>query len=330
MTACADMTETKPVIEKEKVKNEVVATHPLTLAIITARGGSKRLPRKNVHDFCGLPLIAWAIIQATCADNVDGVYVSTDDDEIEEIAKKFGATVIRRPYWEDADLASAKRPALHALRELQNIYGDELKRILVMQPTQPLNKPSDFDTGFEAFEYYGCDCIGPLIPSRETIIYKKLNDCRARYTIFDKQYRYLTRGANWFITTPNYFINDCRTSDPALLDSNLDMSEYWAVTEKNYVPMECWQFVDTDTEEEFRLAEILFNAYVLQGKGPEVYFSYMKPNKEMIIPGATINSTAKETKNDAPKEYDIDALLKKYGGNTVQLNSGYNYYDEVM
>jgi pseudaminic acid cytidylyltransferase len=58
----------------------------MNVAIIPARGGSKRLPRKNIRMFCGKPLVAWSIIQALNSYFIDDVYVSTDDQEIAEIA----------------------------------------------------------------------------------------------------------------------------------------------------------------------------------------------------------------------------------------------------
>ena len=71
-------------------KNQVIA-------IILARGGSKGIPRKNVLDFAGHPLVAWTVIQAKLSKEVDEVYISSDSDEILEIADKYGAKTIKRP-----------------------------------------------------------------------------------------------------------------------------------------------------------------------------------------------------------------------------------------
>ena len=67
------------------------------LAIIPARGGSKRLPRKNILELCGKPLIAWSIEAGQKSKYIDKVVVSSDDSEILDIAKKFEADVLRRP-----------------------------------------------------------------------------------------------------------------------------------------------------------------------------------------------------------------------------------------
>ena len=63
------------------------------VAIITARGGSKRIPKKNIKDFCGLPIIAYSIKEAIKCEMFDEVMVSTDSQEIADIARKYGAVV---------------------------------------------------------------------------------------------------------------------------------------------------------------------------------------------------------------------------------------------
>ena len=75
-------------------------------AIIPARGGSKGIPRKNIVDFCGRPLIAWSIEQALNSKYIDKVYVSTDDDEIADISKEYGAELIKRPREISTDTSS--------------------------------------------------------------------------------------------------------------------------------------------------------------------------------------------------------------------------------
>lgn len=63
------------------------------IAIITARGGSKRIPRKNIREFCGKPIIAYSIEAALAANVFDEIMVSTDDEEIKRIALQYGANV---------------------------------------------------------------------------------------------------------------------------------------------------------------------------------------------------------------------------------------------
>jgi N-acylneuraminate cytidylyltransferase len=74
----------------------------MRLAVIPARGGSKRIPRKNIRDFCGKPMIAWSIESAIASKCFDRIIVSTDDEEIAETAKAYGAEV---PFMRPLDLS---------------------------------------------------------------------------------------------------------------------------------------------------------------------------------------------------------------------------------
>lgn len=74
----------------------------MKVVIIPARGGSKRIPRKNIREFCGKPMMAWSIEAALSSDCIDRVVVSTDDHEIAEVARRYGADV---PFIRSANLA---------------------------------------------------------------------------------------------------------------------------------------------------------------------------------------------------------------------------------
>jgi N-acylneuraminate cytidylyltransferase len=94
------------------------------VAIIPARGGSKRIPRKNIREFCGKPMIAWSIEAALRSGCFDRVIVSTDDDEIAAVSEKFGAeTPFRRPA-ELSDDYTATRPVInHSIEQIEILYG---------------------------------------------------------------------------------------------------------------------------------------------------------------------------------------------------------------
>ena len=92
-----------------------------TLAIITARGGSKRIPRKNIKDFCGKPIIAYPISAAIASGLFDEVMVSTDDSEIATVAKKSGASVpFLRSEQNSGDFATTN----DVLEEVLSRYAD--------------------------------------------------------------------------------------------------------------------------------------------------------------------------------------------------------------
>ena len=111
------------------------------LALIPARGGSKGIPRKNIRELCGKPLIAWSIEAAQKASSVDQIVVSTDDEEIADIARSYGAEV---PFLRPAELARDDTPGIavvhHALKQFPAV-----KQILLLQPTSPLRSAEDID-----------------------------------------------------------------------------------------------------------------------------------------------------------------------------------------
>jgi len=245
-----------------------------TAAIITARGGSKRLPRKNVKLFCGHPLVAWAITQAKNSELIDRVYVTTDDDEIEKISKQYGAEIIRRPNWPDADKAAANRPVLHAIGKIMEEHP-ELETIITMLPTCPLQKPEDLDNGIRKYRQIGADRLSQIIPQRETVVYRITSPCVARLVIFDKKYHYGILPGGWLITSPNWYIA-YNLGMPSDLDSDLDLPENWPQIETYYVTAEYWQYADTDTLEEFEFGEKIMEYYILKGQGISVYKNYFK------------------------------------------------------
>ena len=112
-------------------------------AIIPARGGSRGIPRKNLLDFCGKPLVAWSIIQARNTPLIDAVYVSSDSPEILETAERFGARPIRRPPEISGDTATTESALLHALGTLPAAP----EWLALLQPTSPLRKPDDLQRG---------------------------------------------------------------------------------------------------------------------------------------------------------------------------------------
>lgn len=114
-----------------------------TVATICARGGSKGLPRKNVLPFAGKPLVAHTIEQALACPGISDVYISTDDDEIADVAHRFGAQV---PYRRPVELATdqaAKIPAVEHLVAYLEEQGEVIDFVVDLQPTSPLRAPED-------------------------------------------------------------------------------------------------------------------------------------------------------------------------------------------
>jgi len=118
------------------------------LALIPARGGSKGLPRKNIKPLLGKPLIAWTIEQSLASKYLDKVVVSTEDKEIAEISKKYGAEV---PFIRPKELAKDDTPSIDVvLHAIDFLEKKELFNIIVLlQPTSPLRTISDIDNSIE-------------------------------------------------------------------------------------------------------------------------------------------------------------------------------------
>ncbi|MBP7742355.1 MAG: acylneuraminate cytidylyltransferase family protein [Aliarcobacter sp.] len=124
------------------------------LAIIPARGGSKRLPRKNVLDLCGKPLIAWSIEAALKSKYISKIIVSSDDEEILNIAKEYKADFIKRPY----ELASDTATTFDALKHtLENV--EKYDYVVLLQPTSPLRTEKHINEAIELLEEKNADAI---------------------------------------------------------------------------------------------------------------------------------------------------------------------------
>jgi len=121
----------------------------VNIAVIPARGGSKRIPRKNIKEFCGKPMIAWSIEAAKNSGCFEHIIVSTDDDEIAEVAVQYGAEVpFKRPA-ELADDHTATRPVVnHAIRAAAQLYGMP-DYVCCLYSTAPFVRPADLKSAFD-------------------------------------------------------------------------------------------------------------------------------------------------------------------------------------
>ncbi|MBQ4858425.1 acylneuraminate cytidylyltransferase family protein [Pseudoalteromonas sp. MMG007] len=121
------------------------------LAIIPARGGSKRLPRKNILPIAGKPLIQWTIEASTASKYIDTTFVSTDSSEIASIAIEHGLNV---PYLRSDSLSSDIASSMDVILDAINNYelkGHSFDLVLLLQPTSPLRDNEDIDGAIELF-----------------------------------------------------------------------------------------------------------------------------------------------------------------------------------
>lgn len=138
------------------------------IALITARGGSKGLPRKNILPMNGKPLIVWTIEAAQEACCIEDVYVSTEDTEIAAIAEKAGAHVILRPIELAQDDSSSDDVIEHAIIAIE-ATGKQVDQIALLQPTSPLRSARHIDECFELGKSLNARCMISVFKPRYTI-----------------------------------------------------------------------------------------------------------------------------------------------------------------
>lgn len=158
-------------------------------AIIPARGGSKGLPGKNIKPFCGKPLIAWSIEQAQNSAHVDSVWVTSDSEEILQVAEQHGAFGIKRPAEISGDTASSESAWLHAIDAISTCTGKEPSLILAMQATSPLRDSRDIDLAVEQFHRENLDSLLSGDPLEIFFIWSRQRDGHWMSSNFDYRQR---------------------------------------------------------------------------------------------------------------------------------------------
>lgn len=124
------------------------------LAIIPARGGSKRLPRKNTLELNGKPLISWSIEAGLKSKYIDKVVVTSDDKEILDISEKYGAETIIRPKGLASDTATTFDTVVHTIKN-----NEKYDYIVLLQPTSPLRNRNHINEAIELLEKKKADAI---------------------------------------------------------------------------------------------------------------------------------------------------------------------------
>ena len=158
-----------------------------TIAIIPARGGSKGIPGKNIKSLGGKPLIAHSILDALEAQQVDRIYVTTDDPEIAQVSTDYGASIIHRPAELANDTASSESALIHALTEIEN-SGIHPELIVFLQCTSPLRTGLDIDRAIEQMRAENADSLLSVSPSHRFLWHKVDNEAQSiNYDYRDRQ-----------------------------------------------------------------------------------------------------------------------------------------------
>lgn len=182
----------------------------VTIAVIPARGGSSGIPKKNILNLCGKPLIGWSIEHARKARMIDSVWVSSDSSEILGIARRFGAEIIERPAELSNDNATSESAWLHALDVIE-AQGIEVDLIVAMQATSPLREPLDLDNALAKFKQEDLDSLFSCCEVEDFFVWKLQQDGRPSGVNHDYknrqrrqnlEKRYLENGS-FYVFTPH-------------------------------------------------------------------------------------------------------------------------------
>jgi CMP-N-acetylneuraminic acid synthetase len=217
-----------------------------TIAIIPARGGSKRLPNKNILPLGGIPMIAHSILYAQSNSTlIDEIYVSTDNVKIKEIALQYGAQVIDRP----ENLSGDLEPTVSALKHVLQSIGTDIENVILLQATNPLRPQTLLAAAFKVYQKGNYDSLFTV--SRN---HHKLG------TIEGNQFHPFnyTLGQRSQDLKPLYFENGLLY----ITKASLILKEI--IISKTAFPFEVdsiFANVDIDTEEDLEYAEFLINKF---------------------------------------------------------------------
>jgi YrbI family 3-deoxy-D-manno-octulosonate 8-phosphate phosphatase len=136
------------------------------LVIIPARGGSKRIPRKNLLPVAGAPLLTHSVRHALEAGRVDEVVVSTDDEGVAAVARGLGVEVVMRPPELGADTATSESALLHVLDQRRSQGDDDPELVVFLQCTSPVRRAGDIDAAITMLETTGSDAVFSAVRDR--------------------------------------------------------------------------------------------------------------------------------------------------------------------
>lgn len=221
-----------------------------SVAIITARGGSKRIPHKNIKPFLGKPIIAYSIEAAKAAGCFDEVMVSTDDEEIAEIARSYGAVVPFMRSAENSDDFSTTRDVVREVLKQYKEVGREFDYACCIYPTAPFITAERLKESMQLLEDKQADSVLPVVrfsfPPQRCVV---LEDGRA---VFKWPEHMLTRSQDL-----EPFYHDC--GQYYCLNTKA-FGEQEVLFMKNTYPviLDEMEVQDIDNETDWKLAELKF------------------------------------------------------------------------
>ena len=224
----------------------------MIIAVIPARGGSKRIPRKNIKEFCGKPIIAWSIDAAIKTNLFDKVIVSTDDEEIADVSRLYGATVpFLRPSELSDDFTGTNAVVKHAIEWFKS-HGEKIDYVCCIYATAPMVSSHYIEKGLKEMvlgkkKFSFSVTTFPFPVQRSIFLKNKLVYPVWPDTIYCRSQdleEYYHDAGQFYWGTSSSFIN------------NIDI--YNGNSTVTIIPRHLVQ--DIDTYEDWRTAEFMFNA----------------------------------------------------------------------
>lgn len=232
------------------------------IGVIPARGGSKGVPRKNIKELAGKPLIQYTIDEAKKSNNLKRVIVSTEDEEIAQISRDLGAEVIMRP----EELASNTAPTLPVIQHIVETLekeGEKIDATMLLQPTTPFRTAEDIDKSVEMFKEKKPDSLVSVdsVPGHFSPLWQislnedneiqlfmnkydpEIKDFKTRRQLLPKTYY---RNGAIYITDRNVLMTTGGHGEAGLYGKHCVA---FIMDKEN--------FVNIDTEHDFRIAELL-------------------------------------------------------------------------
>jgi len=211
------------------------------VAIIPARGGSQRIKNKNIKNIFKKPLLVWTILAAKKSKFVDEIYLTSDDNKILNIAKKYGINCIVRPKNLSNNTIMPDAAVLHAFKKI----GKTFDYIVTLQPTSPLRKAADIDRAIVKIVKNNGDSLLSAFKTHSFIWEKIKNIYKPSYNIYKRPRsqdfeRYQENGSI-YITKPKIF-----TKNKNRLGGKIIISE-----------MDRYASLDIDSIKDFKIAELI-------------------------------------------------------------------------
>jgi len=225
----------------------------MKLAVIPARGGSKRIPRKNIKLFSGKPMIAWSIEAILASKLFDKIIVSTDDDEIAEISRKYGAET---PFIRPKNLSDDYTITIDVIAHAANwalLEGFSVNEICCIYPTSPFIEPSDLIKAQEKLSLKKCSYVFSATEFRSSIFRSfSVNEENGIEMFFPENYKTRTQDLPKALYDAGQFYwgtLDAWINKKILFDNH---------SYPQIIPS--WRVHDIDTQEDWKRAELVYNS----------------------------------------------------------------------